>query len=91
MTPERCKGFHVLSPTSFYPLHYTKFKEYFTNRDNNNKAEVKSYKWDEFVLGAHVWNSLSGGWTVHKNSNQLYVEIARSSCPRIFDVAPEEF
>ncbi|KAI9552518.1 hypothetical protein GHT06_022884 [Daphnia sinensis] len=91
MTLERCKGFHILPPTSFYPVHYKKWKEYFTNRDNNNKAEEKSYEWDEFVLGAHVWNSLSAGWKVHKNSNQLYVDIARSSCPRIFDVAPEEF
>jgi lactosylceramide 4-alpha-galactosyltransferase len=64
MTPERCKGFRILPPKSFYPVHY---------------------------VGAHVWNSLSSEWVVNKNSNQYYAQMARLSCPRIFNVAPQQF
>ena len=53
--------------------------------------EFESWTDDREVRGAHIWNSLSGGWKVKKESDQIYVQIARQSCPRIFEMAPEEF
>ena len=47
--------------------------------------------WDELVVGAHVWNSLSSKWTVDKCSNKYYTQMAHSSCPRVFQVAPDQF
>ena len=84
MTPERCKGFRVLAPKSFYPVHYMNWRAYFYKRTD-------TIDWDESVVGAHVWNSLSSKWTVDKSSNQYYTQMARSSCPRVFQVAPEQF
>ena len=84
MTPERCKGFRVLTPKSFYPVHYMNWRAYFYKRTD-------TIDWDESVVGAHVWNSLSSKWVVDKSSNQYYTQMARSSCPRVFQVAPDQF
>jgi hypothetical protein len=88
MTPERCKGFRILAPKSFYPVHYLRWRDYFYKRGDKKEDRVN---WDESIVGAHVWNSLSSQWVVNKNSNQYYTQIARSSCPRIINVAPEQF
>lgn len=86
MTPERCKGFKILPPKSFYPVHYWDWKAYFSERGDKEVID-----WDESVIGAHVWNSLSSKWVVRKDSNQYYVQLARSSCPRILDIATQVF
>ena len=91
MTPERCKGFRVVAPKTFYPLHYTEWTDYFRQKDEKAKAIFDRLMNDQSVVAAHVWNSLSAGWTVKKSTNQLYSLIARSSCPHIYQVAPEEF
>lgn len=70
-------------------MHYTRWKEYFERRGQDAQNEMDS--WDESVIGTHIWNSLSGQWTVKKQSDQLYVHIAKTSCPRIFQAAPDEF
>ncbi|KAI9552286.1 hypothetical protein GHT06_022650 [Daphnia sinensis] len=88
MTPKRCHGFRILAPKSFYPVHYFHWRDYFYKRDDTPQDKLS---WDESVVGAHVWNSLSSKWLVNKYSNQYYAQMARSSCPRIFDVAPEQF
>ena len=92
MTPQRCRGFRVVSPRTFYPFHYTQWKSYFLLPPEPNMVqELESWRDDREVRGAHIWNSLSGGWKAKKESDQIYVQIARQSCPRIFEMAPEEF
>lgn len=88
MTPERCHGFRVLAPETFYPVHWMNWREYFYERDQNDDTIGR---WAGHVTGAHVWNSKSSEYKVFKNSNQYYTQMARKSCPRTLQVAPDEF
>lgn len=78
-----------MTPESFYPVHYKHVKDYFNKLGDDARRLMES--WDESVIGAHVWNSLSADTQVKKESNQLYIQIARASCPQTLQVAPEEF
>ena len=88
MTPHRCQGFRILPPTSFYPIHYFRWRNYFYKRGARKKDRLH---FDDHVIGAHVWNSLSSRYVVHKDSNQYYAQMARQSCPRIMEIAPDQF
>lgn len=89
MTPEKCSGFRVLDPRSFYPIQPESWFEYFRPRGIGERAS--SLLDDEHVIGAHVWNYFSSSYYVQKASNQFYNQLARRSCPKVFEVAPAEF
>lgn len=86
MTSERCNGFQVLPRPSFFPIDVRSTKQYF-----NKRSVDEELQWDESVVAAHVYNQLTAHRTVYKNSNQLYVQLARSSCPRVLEAAPDQF
>ncbi|KAI9557890.1 hypothetical protein GHT06_014642 [Daphnia sinensis] len=86
MAPSRCHGFQVLPTSSFFPIDVHSPKKYF-----RNQLAKDEFQWDESVVAAHVYNKLTAHMTIYKNSNQLYVQLARSSCPRVFDAAPNQF
>lgn len=82
-----CKGYSVLPSSSFYPVHYTNWKEYFTAKPEN---VTKDPNWlTKQVVGVHIWNKLSSKEPIYKNSTQLYNILARSHCPKIFSIAPD--
>lgn len=80
MTPARCGGFKVFSPSAFYPIHYKKWKLYFEGKNKN--ATMKML---EKAIAIHVWNKLSKSMEVHVNSDVPYAIIARKHCPKIFN------
>ena len=86
MTPSRCRGFKILPYESFYPIHYLFWRGYFSERDSNDHPN-----WGSKTIGAHVWNSFSAKLPVRKSSNQYYTQMARTSCPKTFELAPPEF
>ena len=98
MNRDTCRGFDVLRPRAFHPIHHgTEWiggilgsSEYFRSR-----APVEFLNWfgdqDPTIIAAHTWNSLNGHLTADKNSNQFYVQLARSQCPLIYEILPEKF
>ena len=87
IAPGRCSGLWILPYRTFFPIDYTQWDEFF---DQANLTK-ELLKWGEDVIGAHIWNRVSAEKAILKKSNQLYVQIAKSSCPRIFHAAPEIF
>ena len=82
-----CENFTIYTPKSFYPIHYSNWTQY-----SNNETAAMMEKWDETkVLGAHVWNKLSKGHPVYKESMRLYSELARLYCPSVYSAAPDPF
>ena len=94
MTRERCEGFAVLPPQTFYPIHYYHWEEYYNETATKVEVEKKLREFDEQnVIGAHVWNHFDyeKKVKVKKGSGQLYDHLARYSCPHIYKIAPSEF
>ena len=93
MTPERCRGLQVLQPKSFFPVNVQTSIKFFESHHQSvaDEGGNENFELDESVVGAHVWNKLTADLVVNKKSDQLYVHLARSSCPLIFEVAPNEF
>ena len=89
MTFDNCKGFTILPKSSFYPLGYPSWKQYFENRSADDTAKAKLIA--KNLIGLHVWNKMSSAEPVHKNSNQYYTQLAREFCPRVFAIAPDVF
>lgn len=88
MTPDKCRGFHVMGSTSFYPVDYVHKYSFFEMREDDDRAPILD---DENVIGAHVWNYASIGYQVIKYSNQYYVQLAKNFCPHTYAVTPLEF
>ncbi|XP_076285843.1 lactosylceramide 4-alpha-galactosyltransferase-like [Lasioglossum baleicum] len=86
MTTTRCQGFKVFSPSTFYPIHFRKWRKYFETKDKN--ATMKML---ENSIAIHVWNKLSKSKPVHVNSNVPYAIIARQHCPRVFKNCGDTF
>ncbi|XP_057365318.1 lactosylceramide 4-alpha-galactosyltransferase-like [Daphnia carinata] len=85
----KCRGFSVLPNTSFYPVHYSNWQEFFKQRDSNDKMNPDWLTTE--VLGVHIWNKLSYGEPVFRNSTQYYTQLARIHCPATFAIAPDVF
>lgn len=80
MTAERCDGFELLPPSSFYPIHYGNWRLYFESRHKNATMELVKK-----ARAIHMWNKLSINETVRVESDVPYAIVAREYCPRIFD------
>ena len=85
MTPERCSGFHILPPRSFFPVNWYDWEDLF------EEIPIAELNWDKEVIAVHLWNAKTADTSFIKTSNQIGVQIVRSSCPRIFSIAPEKF
>lgn len=84
-----CRGFSVFPMSAFNPIHYSKWKDLFSQRPRN---ETQAPGWiTKQILGVHTWNKLSYNETAYKNSTQEYVRMVRDNCPVIFSIAPETF
>lgn len=90
MNSKNCQGFHILPRSSFYPVPYNQWKEYFAESNQTSKNVTPSWLTEE-VIAVHVWNKKSAEEPIQKNSTQLYVQLARKSCPVTFSAAPDKF
>ena len=90
MTAERCGGFRVLPKETFYLIYWKQWEEYFSLQVRDQQSVIQTLNYRK-VIGSHVWNKLSSNKPIYKNSNQLYVQLARSSCPFIYEIAPKIF
>ena len=79
-----CTTFNVLPTEIFYPVSYQNWRTYFSTK------LVSSFKWNKTV-GVHLWNNLSKGEAVVKNSKQVYAQLAMKNCPRVFNVSGAKF
>lgn len=80
--PQNCGGFKILPPQTFYPIEWSNWERYFSE---------ENITWENRTIGIHVWNKHSGDMAVYKNSNQVYIQLARLKCPSTFTIAPEVF
>ncbi|XP_034937294.1 lactosylceramide 4-alpha-galactosyltransferase-like isoform X2 [Chelonus insularis] len=80
MTKARCHGFNVYPPSTFYPIHYKKWKLYFDAKKRNETLRMI-----EKALIIHVWNKLSQFETIRIGSDVPYAIIANQYCPKIFN------
>ncbi|XP_043248329.1 lactosylceramide 4-alpha-galactosyltransferase-like [Colletes gigas] len=80
MTTARCHGFKVFPPSTFYPIHYKKWRMYFETKDMNETMKML-----EKAMVIHVWNNLSKYEEVRVNSDVPYAVIARKYCPKVFN------
>ncbi|XP_045026652.1 lactosylceramide 4-alpha-galactosyltransferase-like [Daphnia magna] len=85
----KCRGFSILPQTSFYPVHYGNWQEFFKQRYSNDTMTPDWLTTD--VIGVHIWNKLSYGEPVFRNSTQYYTQLARIHCPATFSIAPDVF
>ncbi|PSN35229.1 hypothetical protein C0J52_25124 [Blattella germanica] len=79
MTPERCRGFAVLPPSSFYPIPWRQWKLYF---DEANSAKTMARVRNSMAI--HVWNKFSVTKNVTVGSRQPYGLIAQQFCPKVY-------
>ncbi|XP_015511780.2 lactosylceramide 4-alpha-galactosyltransferase isoform X1 [Neodiprion lecontei] len=79
MTTVRCHGFTVYPPSTFYPIHYKKWKRYFDETDRNS-----TFKMLEDSLVIHVWNKLSKDQKINVGSQAPYAVIAQKHCPKVY-------
>ncbi|XP_078041740.1 lactosylceramide 4-alpha-galactosyltransferase-like [Augochlora pura] len=86
MSTVRCQGFKVFPPSTFYPVHYKRWRQYFESKNKN--ATMKMLKKSMTI---HVWNKLSQSQQVRVNSDVPYAIIARKHCPRVFKNCGETF
>ncbi|EFX82257.1 hypothetical protein DAPPUDRAFT_25188, partial [Daphnia pulex] len=74
-----CRGFNVLPMLTFNSLHYSRWKDLFSQRPTN---ETRAPSWiSKEIVGVHIWNKLSYNETAYKNSTQEYVRLVRDNCP----------
>ena len=80
MTPERCSGFTVFPPSTFYPIFYKEWQRYFTTEDlNETMYLIKDAR------AIHVWNKLSASESVKIGSQVPYALVAQKHCPRVYN------
>ncbi|XP_046735357.1 lactosylceramide 4-alpha-galactosyltransferase-like [Diprion similis] len=80
MTTDRCHGFNVYPPSTFYPIYYEKWKRYFEETDRN-----ATFKLLEDSLLIHVWNNLSKNEKIVVGSQAPYALIAQKHCPKVYN------
>lgn len=85
----RCKGFHLLQPSAFIPVHYGGMSQFFEDRPSNETGDPPMVSED--TVGIHIYNKLNFNMTAYKNSTQYYTRLARSYCPFSFSIAPNVF
>ena len=88
MTHKQCGLLKVLHPSSFYLIPWSQWDRYF---NSSTVAENVMMLNTNKPIGVHVWNKLSANKIVRKKSDVLYMQLARHSCPRIWDIAPDKF
>ncbi|KAJ0177449.1 hypothetical protein K1T71_007458 [Dendrolimus kikuchii] len=79
-TAENCQGFPVYGPEYFYPVHYSKFSDYFKAGTVINSPAAYTH---------HFWNKLSKDIAV--KSDSPYAVMAREFCPEIYDMYGDSF
>ena len=85
MKRDTCGDLDVLSPTSFYPVHWKAWQPLF--------ADSADAEWTppHDTVAVHMWNQFTSGVAVLKNSSQLYSRLAKDNCPRVFFSAEDIF
>lgn len=86
MSVSRCHGFKVFPPSTFYPIHYKKWKKYFEKDKNNSTMKLL-----EQAKAIHVWNKLSKSTKVQLNDDVPYSIIARKYCPKVSSNCGDHF
>lgn len=86
MSRNKCKGFSVYPPSTFYPIPWRKWNYYF---DEDHLKDVLNAINDTIAI--HVWNKHSVQKTLQTKSNVPYIYLARKYCPKVYRVSEEEF
>ncbi|XP_067005172.2 lactosylceramide 4-alpha-galactosyltransferase [Anabrus simplex] len=79
MTPERCRGFTVHPPSTFYPIPWRNWSLYFDEKH----ADRTMSKLNE-SLTIHLWNKFSVAKNITVGSRQPYAQIAKKLCPKVY-------
>ena len=79
MTPDKCRGFTVHPPTTFYPIPWRQWKLYF-----DEAASAKTMARLKNSITIHVWNKFSKSRNITVGSRQPYGLIAQEFCPKVY-------
>ncbi|GLV37081.1 alpha14-galactosyltransferase 2 [Carabus blaptoides fortunei] len=86
MTTEQCHGYQVQPIDVFYPVPYYQWRKYF---DGNYCDEVLQHVYGNLTRAIHVWNKLSAKERPAHNS--AYSVLAAKHCPKVFQLAADNF
>lgn len=86
MTRERCRGFHIYPPESFYPLPFPKWQNYFEPGALDETLHTTN---NSYIV--HVWNDISKHVKIKVGSPTAYGVIADQKCPRSYRASGEYF
>ncbi|KAH8250125.1 hypothetical protein KR026_005638, partial [Drosophila bipectinata] len=80
LRPAPCSGIKVFRPDAFYPVHWSKWQNFF---DSDKLEETMISMKNSYV--AHLWNNLSKNETVTTTSKNAFRRIAEENCPRVYN------
>ena len=75
LTTAKCPSVRLIPHQFFYPIPYSQWKKYFHEADAETLLQI------EQSYAVHVWNQISSGTRLVRNSNQLYIKLANQHCP----------
>lgn len=80
MSPEKCLGIKVFSPSSFYKIPWRQWKDIF---DDSKTDEIMLSLKDSFIL--HTWGRFSSNIPiVYHNKMSAFLKVASTNCPVAF-------
>lgn len=86
MNADRCQGFTVLPPKTFFPDIFS-WQQLFEPTEANKIMELV-----DGLLGVRLWDAVSSEFKVKKGGNPTaYGVIAAKSCPKVFNASSEFF
>ena len=77
MTKDKCQGFEVFPPSTFYPIKYENWERYFEMSNHTDTMLLINE-----ARAIHVWNKYSANKEVHDGSP--YSIVAQKYCPLIY-------
>lgn len=90
MTLERCGGFKVFPPSTFFPIDYNNWAEFY---DTNQSVVESTLKASQDSIAVHMWNKMSNGIKVvkSKDAKSAFQIMAQKNCPKVFDATELHF
>ncbi|XP_034945390.1 lactosylceramide 4-alpha-galactosyltransferase-like [Chelonus insularis] len=79
MSKQSCRGFTVYPPSTFYPIDYSIWIDFFDSKEKNKTMEKIGKAW-----GIHLWNKLSTSRPIYVGEDVPYALIASQYCPKIY-------
>lgn len=89
LKPELCWGLKIYEPSAFFPIHYSKWKEFFETDPTIVKDLLKKVE-DAFAI--HFNNKVSYEYKISKSEpTNIYRILAEKNCPKVMEASGGKF